>query len=150
MLGFRRRLALCEPVDQLPVPPMLVRLAAGFNQVALDEAARQGFANGVFEESEEEGAAVVEEFYPEPSYDGMTSAQIGTGNDIKLGLADKFIRKAGQFNDTAAVAVTVALRQRHLDAIDGYLSDIVHRWLRKHSKNFASLIRFRVKVTRLV
>lgn len=41
-----------------------MRQAAGFNQVALDEAARQGFANGVFEESEEEGAAVVEEFYP--------------------------------------------------------------------------------------
>ena len=40
------------------------RRAAGFDQAALDEAARQGFADGAFEESEEEGAAVVEEFYP--------------------------------------------------------------------------------------
>ena len=39
------------------------RQAAGFDQVALDEAARQGLAHGAFEESEEEGAAVVAEFY---------------------------------------------------------------------------------------
>jgi hypothetical protein len=38
--------------------------AAGIDQVALDEAARQGFACGAFEESAEEGTAVVEEFYP--------------------------------------------------------------------------------------
>ncbi len=41
------------------------RLAAGFDQMALDEAARLGFAAGAFEESEEDGAAVVEEFYPD-------------------------------------------------------------------------------------
>ena len=41
------------------------RQASGFDQAALDEAARQGFADGAFEESEEEGALVVEEFYPE-------------------------------------------------------------------------------------
>jgi hypothetical protein len=40
------------------------RLAAGFDQDALDESARKGFAAGAFEESSEEGAAVVEEFYP--------------------------------------------------------------------------------------
>jgi hypothetical protein len=40
-----------------------VRKAAGFDQVALDQAARQGFAEGAFEESGEEGAAVVEEFF---------------------------------------------------------------------------------------
>lgn len=38
--------------------------STGFDQTALDEAARQGFAFGAFEESEEEGVAVVEEFYP--------------------------------------------------------------------------------------
>lgn len=38
-------------------------IATGFDQAALDEAARLGFAFGAFEESEEEGAAVVEEFY---------------------------------------------------------------------------------------
>lgn len=40
------------------------REAGGFDQFALDAAARAGFANGEFEESEEEGLAVVEEFYP--------------------------------------------------------------------------------------
>lgn len=41
------------------------RKEAGLDQAALDEAARAGFAAGAFEESAEEGAAVVEEFYPE-------------------------------------------------------------------------------------
>lgn len=39
------------------------RKAAGFDQDALDDAARLGFENGEFEDSEEEGVAVVEEFY---------------------------------------------------------------------------------------
>jgi len=41
------------------------RQTAGFDQAALDAAARVGLANGAFEESEEEGGAVVEEFFPE-------------------------------------------------------------------------------------
>ncbi len=41
------------------------RKEAGFDQIALDEAARQGFANGTFEELEEDVPAVVEEFFPE-------------------------------------------------------------------------------------
>lgn len=40
------------------------RLAAGFDQIALDEAARRGFANGAFEDSEEDSGAVIEEFFP--------------------------------------------------------------------------------------
>ncbi|MEW9572258.1 hydrolase or metal-binding protein [Rhodanobacter sp. Si-c] len=40
------------------------RRASGFNQVALDKAANDGFANGAFEELEEDVPAVVEEFYP--------------------------------------------------------------------------------------
>jgi hypothetical protein len=43
------------------------RKAAGMDQTALDEAARSGLALGAFEESAEEGATVVEEFYPESS-----------------------------------------------------------------------------------
>ncbi|HBN9848021.1 hydrolase or metal-binding protein [Pseudomonas aeruginosa] len=43
------------------------RKASGFDQQALDAAARQGFANGAFEESEEEGGAIVEEFFPAPA-----------------------------------------------------------------------------------
>lgn len=41
------------------------RLASGFDQAALDAVARQGLANGVFEESGEEGTEIVEEFFPE-------------------------------------------------------------------------------------
>ena len=33
--------------------------------MALETAARQGFSNGAFEESDDEGDSVVEEFYPE-------------------------------------------------------------------------------------
>ncbi|ARK40490.1 phage capsid protein [Burkholderia pseudomallei] len=40
------------------------RRAAGFDQAALDATARLGFANGAFEDSPDERAAVVEEFYP--------------------------------------------------------------------------------------
>lgn len=41
------------------------RQEAGFDQAALDEAARQGFGNASFEETEEELPAILEEFYPE-------------------------------------------------------------------------------------
>ncbi|MDT4842196.1 hypothetical protein FQZ97_760870 [compost metagenome] len=47
-----------------------VRQAAGFNQAALDNAARSGLGNGAFEDSEEDGGAVIEEFYP--AADGKT------------------------------------------------------------------------------
>ncbi|MET1068503.1 MAG: hydrolase or metal-binding protein [Pseudomonas prosekii] len=40
------------------------RQAAGFDQSALDHAARQGFNNGAFEDSEEDSGAIVEEFFP--------------------------------------------------------------------------------------
>ncbi|MEE1869244.1 recombination directionality factor [Pseudomonas auratipiscis] len=45
------------------------RQATGFDQTALDEAAQRGFANGTFEDSEEDAGTIVEEFYPvEESY----------------------------------------------------------------------------------
>ncbi len=47
------------------------RQAAGFNQVALDQVAALGLANGAFEELDEDGASVVEEFYP----DGKTETE---------------------------------------------------------------------------
>lgn len=39
------------------------RHASGFDQSALDHAARQGFNNGAFEDSEEDTGAIVEEFF---------------------------------------------------------------------------------------
>lgn len=50
-----------------------VRIKAGFDQVALDKAARAGLANGAFEESEEDGPDIVEEFFPaDETSRGMT------------------------------------------------------------------------------
>jgi hypothetical protein len=54
------------------------RKLAGFDQSALDAAARAGFANGAFEDSIEESAAVAEEFYPAESGD---KGSHGDGHD---------------------------------------------------------------------
>ena len=43
------------------------RQRAGFDQTALDAAARLGYANGSFEDAPDEAAEIVEEFYPEES-----------------------------------------------------------------------------------
>ena len=40
------------------------RQVSGFDQTALDRAARQGFNNGAFEDSEEDTGVIVEEFFP--------------------------------------------------------------------------------------
>lgn len=48
------------------------RQSAGFDQVALDEAARRGFSNGAFEDSEEDSGAVIEEFFSSPNATATT------------------------------------------------------------------------------
>jgi len=45
------------------------RRVAGFDQAALDAAARAGFGNGAFEDSIEDSAAITDEFYPAQSGD---------------------------------------------------------------------------------
>lgn len=40
------------------------RQVSGFDQTALDRAARQGFNNGAFEDSEEDTGAIADEFFP--------------------------------------------------------------------------------------
>ena len=59
------------------------RQASGFDQAALDQAARQGFANGAFEELEEDVPAVVEEFFPEES--GASAEPSGSVAPMSLG-----------------------------------------------------------------
>lgn len=49
------------------------RQAAGFDQQALDEAARLGYANGSFEDSPEEAEVIAEEFFPEAPSASITS-----------------------------------------------------------------------------
>lgn len=66
------------------------RKASGFDQAALDEAARRGIGNGAFEESAEDIPAVVEEFYPESEGGVETEADNGSP---ATGLKDKLERK---------------------------------------------------------
>ncbi len=49
------------------------RQSTGFDQIALDEAARRGFGNGAFEDSEEESGAVTEEFFSSPDTESANS-----------------------------------------------------------------------------
>lgn len=51
-----------------------LRQASGFDQAALDATARLGFANGAFEDSEDESNAIVDEFFPAPSTDTPAQA----------------------------------------------------------------------------
>jgi hypothetical protein len=103
------------------------RKDTGFDQAALDEAARQGFAAGAFEESEEDGAAVVEEFYPDEFDSGSIGAFGDTtfagnsvprsganspGSGIKQALADKLNQKVALMNGHgAAVSIKPAAGQ---------------------------------------
>ncbi|MCW3540511.1 recombination directionality factor [Burkholderia cenocepacia] len=76
------------------------RRAAGFDQAALDAAARAGFANGAFEDSPDETAAVAEEFYPQAAVD---SAAVDSGPaDTPSTLRDKLERKAVLLGGKAA------------------------------------------------
>ena len=67
----------------------LNRQQAGFDQQALDHAAKLGFANGEFEDTEDEGLEVVEEFYPahEEGSDGI-AVQATSGLKQKLQIKD--------------------------------------------------------------
>ncbi len=72
------------------------RKASGFDQVALDVAARQSLGEGVFEESAEDSADIVEEFFPEANPNqghqeqgpALTAPRRSSG-----GLAGKLARK---------------------------------------------------------
>ncbi|WP_175762425.1 phage capsid protein [Burkholderia anthina] len=77
------------------------RRASGFDQTALDAAARLGFANGAFEDSPDERAALVEEFYPGTKADGE-AAEDGSTSDTPSTLRDKLERKAVLLGGKAA------------------------------------------------
>jgi len=73
------------------------RKDAGFDQSALDEAARRGFANGSFEDLAEDVPAVVEEFYPDgrqPANE-TTDPQFARTN-LRGRLADKLALASNQ------------------------------------------------------
>lgn len=73
-----------------------IRKEIGFDQDALDAAAREGFANGAFEESSEEIPEIVEEFFPEGGSVAEGDAGKTTGTaPAKLSLKEKLDEKAG-------------------------------------------------------
>jgi hypothetical protein len=77
------------------------RQESGFDQGALDQAAKAGFENGLFELSEDEAGEVLEEFYS--ADDGMQDEQMQNANSKqhavvgigKLSLKQKLESKAG-------------------------------------------------------
>ena len=69
------------------------RTDSGFDQAALDEAAWRGFANGAFEELEEDVPAVMEEFYPEAQSAG---SEVTTKRETSSGLSDRLQDKVAR------------------------------------------------------
>ncbi|WP_225587459.1 recombination directionality factor [Methylomonas fluvii] len=90
------------------------RQAAGFDQAALDQAARVGFRNGAFEDNEDDGSAVVEEFFPGVDTDGRVSetstqsASAAHGRNAATGAAE---------TETATEAVKVNAGAKAADVI---------------------------------
>jgi hypothetical protein len=60
-----------------------LRRDSGFEQGALDDAARMGFANGAFEDLAEDVPAVVEEFYPEDGGEQRVEDRESAGSNLR-------------------------------------------------------------------
>ncbi|TCK97127.1 phage capsid protein [Paraburkholderia sp. BL9I2N2] len=78
------------------------RKSAGFDQTALDAAARAGFGNGAFEENAEDGAAVVDEFYPAEVPSGDDKGNVETGAPTASGLKARLDQRAALLGGNAA------------------------------------------------
>lgn len=80
------------------------RKVVGFDQAGLDAAAKLGFSNGTFEDSAEEAAAVVEEFFPEAADDRSEAGDAAeeTSEAQPPGLRQKLEHKAALLGGTAA------------------------------------------------
>ncbi|MHB1656043.1 MAG: recombination directionality factor [Burkholderiales bacterium] len=70
------------------------RKLAGWDQAALDRATLLGFANGAFEDSEEDAEAVVEEFFNAGQSDNGTASPVSAAQGAST-LTDKLKAKVG-------------------------------------------------------
>jgi len=70
------------------------RRQAGFDQDALDQAAKQGLGNGAFEDGEEDGGAVVEEFFSTPPETDSLAASAVPATPQHTTLSQKLEAKA--------------------------------------------------------
>ncbi len=84
-LTVRTGSTLNEAISQAKTEAQ-ARQEAGFCQASLDKAAEEGLALGAFEESVEEGAAVVEEFYPgqEGGVEPLSERPVAAGGQPSL------------------------------------------------------------------
>lgn len=96
-LTLRSGLSLTEGIQQAKIE-WETKQSAGFDQPALDQAARESLALGAFEESMEDSAAIVDEFYPEAgSHHGRREQSLDatTTSPGSEGLAGKLASKLG-------------------------------------------------------
>jgi len=96
-LGMEESLIAAKQLEE-------TRQAAGFDQSALDQAARRGFNNGAFEDSEEDTSAIVEELFPviedQPSRIELNPPLAATA---KFSLAQKLESRASQHKSRSSV-----------------------------------------------
>lgn len=92
-LTLRSGVSLAEGVRQAKAE-WETRRSSGVDQVALDQAARDGAALGAFEESAEEAIAILEEFFPEDEGSFGATEACQSAN-AKAGLTDKLAGKLG-------------------------------------------------------
>lgn len=85
------------------------RQVAGFDQAALDAAARQGFNNGTFEEDAEDGGSIVEEFFPKPSSPGQSEASARPSRR-EAGIPSQAQRPCPHYSITIVGSVPLAVR----------------------------------------
>jgi hypothetical protein len=71
------------------------RRTSGFDQAALDEAARRGFGNGAFEELEEDVPTVVEEFFPQTGATDNDAPLHGMSTNLRGKLETKVAQATG-------------------------------------------------------
>ena len=72
----------------------------GVDQAALDEAARRGFAMGAFEDAEDDGLPIIEEFFPDAVQDdAQTSDPLNASRTV---LRDKLSAKANRLESAPA------------------------------------------------
>ena len=82
------------------------RQAAGFDQAALDNAARLGFSNGAFEDNEEDSGVIVEELFPvskEQPCPSETASRPASAIPTKPSLAEKLESQATRQNQSSAI-----------------------------------------------
>lgn len=74
------------------------RRDTGYDQSALDQAAREGFGNGAFEETVEEASEIMDEFFP-PLHDDLEAKDTAKSQD-KPSLTNKLNRKTQSLTRT--------------------------------------------------